>query len=93
MSVQITHVRYGSTPKTEATIVRYKWVEDGTGKVDDSDKPTMVDWIDNKNGKAFVGSGAQRVNVGVWHPSSGQPWLQTYADNHWTNNLTSLDEL
>lgn len=52
----------------------------------------MVDWIENKKGKAFVGSGSQRVEVGVVSPSGGQPYLRTYADGVWTNNLLSLPE-
>lgn len=92
MSVEITHVRYGSTNKTHETIIRYKWREDGTGNVGDNDKPTMVDWIDNKNGKAYVGSGSSRVSVGVVHPDYGQPYLRTYADGKWSNNLLSLPE-
>jgi len=90
MSIEITHVRFDSTKKTEDEIVSYKWKNDQTGKVGQSDKPAMVDWIENKNGKAYVGTGRNRVNVGVVKPQSGQPYLRTYADGKWTNNLLSL---
>jgi hypothetical protein len=90
MSIEITHVRFGSTKKTEDEIVSYKWKNDQTGKVGQSDKPAMVDWIDIKNGKAYVGSGTNRVSVGVVKPQSGQPYLRTYADGKWTNNLLNL---
>lgn len=92
MAVEITHIRFGSTEKTESTIVLYRWRNPSDGNTGDSDKPTMVDWISNKNGKAFVGSGTQRVEVGVVRPSGGQPYLRTYADGDWTNNLLSLPE-
>jgi hypothetical protein len=90
MSVTITHVRYGRTPKTESTMVRYKWRGDSDGSVGENDKPTMVDWIENKNGKAYVGTGSSRVNVGV--VDANPKYLRTYADKQWTNNLSELPE-
>lgn len=89
MSIEITHVRFGSTKKTEDEIVSYKW-KNQDGKVAQSDKPTMVDWIDNKKGTAYVGAGSNRVNVGVVKPQGGQPYLRTHADGKWTNNLLNL---
>jgi hypothetical protein len=90
MSVEITHVRYESSTHDHETIIRYKWRDPGDGQVGDNDKPSMVDFLDNKNGKAHVGSGSSRVEVGTVHPSSGSPFLRTYADGKWTNNLLSL---
>lgn len=89
MAIEITHVRFGST-RTEAQIVRYKWKSFSNGEIGDSDKPTLVDWINNKNGAAYVGSGSSRVNVAVVRPQTGQPYLRTYADSKWTNNLLTL---
>jgi Protein of unknown function (DUF3892) len=90
MSVRITHVRYGGTSKTHESIVRYKWLGLENGKVDDTDKASMVKWIDVDKGKAFVGTGASQVPVGVVKPDNGQPYLRTYADGKWSNNLLSL---
>ncbi|GAA2568906.1 DUF3892 domain-containing protein [Microbacterium binotii] len=89
MSIEITHVRYGSTKKTEDEIVRYKWRGIESNDAGESDKPTLVAWVDD-NGKAYVGSGSSRVSVGVVKPQYGQPYLRTYADGEWTNNLLSL---
>lgn len=90
MAVEITHVRYEGYSKTHESIVSYKWKNTSTAATGTSDKPTMVDWIDNKNGDAYVGSGASRVNVGTVHPDNGRPYLRTYADGKWSNNLLSL---
>jgi len=90
VSIEITHVRFGGTKKTEDEIVLYKWKNDQSSDTGQSDKPTLVDWISNKNGRAFVGAGSSRVDVGVVRPASGQPYLRTYADNMWTNNLVNL---
>lgn len=89
MSVQITHIHFGSTPKTHETITNYKWLS-SDGSVGSSDKPTMVDWIDNKGGKAFVGTGTNQVSVGT--VDAKPKYLRTYADGKWTNNLLSLPE-
>lgn len=90
MAIQITQVRFGSTTRTEDQIVRYKWKSVSDSDTGDSDKPTLVDWIDSKKGTAYVGSGSSRVHVGVVRPQSGQPYLRTYADGKWTNNLINL---
>lgn len=89
MAVEITHVRFGSTVKSEATIVSYQWRNNATGDAGSSDKPTMVDWVDG-GGSAHVSSGGNQVPVGAIHPEQGQPYLRTHADGKWTNNLLSL---
>lgn len=90
MAIEITHVRFGSTKRTEDEIVSYKWKnlsDSGTGV---SDKPTLVAWVDDKLNTAYVVSGGNRVNVGVVRPQGAQPYLRTYADGKWTNNLVNL---
>lgn len=90
MAIEITHVRFGGTKKTEDEIVRYRWVNISTGTIGDNDKPTMVVWVGKEENSAYVGSGADRVDVGVVRPTHGQPYLRTYADGEWTNNLLNL---
>lgn len=89
MAVEVTHVRLSWGGSTHEQITDYKWrLEDGG--VGQTSKATMVDWIDKRGGNACVGSGASRVPVGVVKPAHGQPYLRTYADGQWTNNLLSL---
>lgn len=90
MAVQITHVRFNGYNRSEETIVRYQWFNPSDGKFGDNDKPSMVDFIDNKKGEAYVGSGTSKVAVGVVHPAPGDPYLRTRADGIWTNNLINL---
>jgi hypothetical protein len=40
--------------------------------------------IDPRNGK--------RSEVGVVRPAGGAPYVRTYADGDWNNNLLSLDQ-
>lgn len=90
MAIEITHVRFGSTTKTEDEIVRYRWKNIGSGTTGESDKPTLVAWVERNPGAASVGSGTNRVEVRVVDPVRGQKYLRTYADGKWTNNLVNL---
>ncbi len=90
MAIEITHVRFGSTRRTEDEIVYYRWKNISTGTTGDNDKPTMVVWVGKKENAAYVGSGIDRVRVGVVHPTTGEPYLRTYADGEWTDNLVNL---
>ncbi|MEJ6014498.1 DUF3892 domain-containing protein [Corynebacterium sp. H127] len=89
MSIQITHVHFEEFQKTEAAITNYRWRGLESGEVGESTKPDLVQWI-NSGGQAFVGSGTNRVPVGVINPENGKPYLRTYADGKWTNNLVEL---
>ena len=84
----ITHIRL-SGGNEHQHIVHFRWV-DASGGVGDDDKRSMVDWIDNKKGLAYVGTGSYRVPVAVLHPLSGQPFLRTRPDGKWSNNLLTL---
>lgn len=89
MARRITHVRHGGTAKTHESITAYKWHDDRTGIGQDS-KPVMVDWVDNNRGQANVSNGYARATAGVVRPATGNPYLRTYADGVWTDNLLSL---
>jgi len=90
MAIRITHVRFSGQEKTHQTIIRYAWTNTATGATGDNDKPTMVSFVDSKKNKVVVGTGANEVQVGAVHPDVGKPYLRTYADGKWTNNLLSL---
>ncbi|MCU1531626.1 MAG: hypothetical protein JWO49_1197 [Arthrobacter sp.] len=49
-----------------------------------------VEWIDVKKGTAYVGSGPHKAYVGVVTPEGRSPYLRSYADKEWNNNLLSL---
>lgn len=89
MSVEITHIRLSGGNGHEH-IVSYKWRNLSDGNSGSTDKPTMVAWVDDPANRAFVGSGASRSEVSVVRPQSAQPYLRTYADGQWNNNLLSL---
>jgi len=90
VSVRITHIRLSSNNyANHEHITDFKWVNRENGTTGQSTKPAMVEWIDG-GGKAYVESGTSTVSVGVVKPSNGDPYLRTYANGVWTDNLLSL---
>ena len=88
-AIEITNVRFEGRTRGPEVITAYKWVSRESGRVDWTDRPTMIKWIDEGN-KAFVGRGYSQVNVAIVRPAGGEPYLRTFADDAWNNNLESL---
>lgn len=89
MSIQITHVRLAGGSGHEH-ITDYRWRNQQSGETGESNKPAMVEWVDGAANHAYVGTGAVRSEAGVVRPQHGQPFLRTYADGVWNNNLLAL---
>ena len=87
--VNITHVRLGGGSGHEH-ITRVKWRNPSDGETGESTTATMVDWIENKKGVAQVTDGKNTARVGVVRPKDHAPYLRTYADGTWTDNLLAL---
>ena len=52
----------------------------------------IIDSIDRKTNTFYVeDSRGHRAYVGVQRPSGRRPYIQTYADGVWTDNLLALD--
>ena len=85
MTTYITHIRMSPPNSNEHQhISEVQWSQPGaTGECSRSG---MVEFI-NKENVVFV-HGAQDVQVGVVNATL--PYLRTYADGVWTNNLLSL---
>jgi len=54
----------------------------------------VIESIENKTNTFYVLDPItrQRSNVGVIHPVGRDPYVRTYADGDWNNNLLSLDQ-
>lgn len=89
MLVEITHVRYGSTPKTEQTISHYKWMELNGPSAGESDKQSMVASVE-AGARAFVRSDSKFVAVEV--VNAFPKYLRGLGDGIQVNNLTNLPE-
>lgn len=69
------------------------WVEDGTSKTGKNTRLEIYNWIKDQNGTAYVlDSRGNRALVGTREHSNGTKYLQTYADQVWTDNLLALPE-
>jgi hypothetical protein len=70
-------------------IAAVKWKNPDDGNSGESNRATMVNWIANQNGKAYVcGDSAHIARVGVINASP--PYIRTYADGAWSDNLLAL---
>lgn len=68
-------------------IAEVKWEDTRDGSSNRCSRQQMVDWI-NAGNTAWVRDGQGQVQVGV--VDANPPYLRTYADNRYTDNLLSL---
>lgn len=95
MSIRITCINksggYHADP--HHAISDLGWIEDGTGKTGKNTRLVIYDWIKDQGGQAYVlDAKGNRANVGARENSNGTKYLQTYADQVWTDNLLALPE-
>lgn len=69
------------------------WLNDQTGETGKSTREAVYNWIKNEDGAAYVlDSRNNRARVGTRENAYGTKFLQTYADQVWTDNLLALPE-
>lgn len=70
------------------------WANDADGKTGKSSRLDVYNWLkESKSNKAYVKDG--RGNMAYVYPregANGTKFVQTYADNKWTDNLLALLE-
>jgi len=94
MSVRITCINKdnGNHENPNEAISHYGWINESTNESGKNDRPSMVKWVENGN-KAYVKDVSGNVAYCyVRESSKGTKFLQTYADNKYTDNLLSLPE-
>lgn len=95
MSVRITCINKsgGYHENPHEAISKYGWENETTGEAGKSNRQQMVDFLENKNGEAYVkDSSGSTAYCYVRTSSNGNKFLQTYSDGQYTNNLLSLSE-
>jgi hypothetical protein len=95
MSIRITCINksggYHADP--HHAISHLTWINEGSGKTGKNTRVEIYDWIKNQDGKAYVqDSKGNKAFVGTREHSNGTKYLQTYADQVWTDNLLALPE-
>jgi hypothetical protein len=69
------------------------WVNEETGESGKSARVLMYDWLKNKGGVAYVfDKFGNKAFLYARENAAGTRFVQTYADNVWTDNLLSLPE-
>jgi hypothetical protein len=83
----VTHIHLVGGERHEH-ISRVRWRNPGSGQSGESTREEMVLWIGEEGGEAWVTDGVRNARVGVVraHP----PYIRTYADGVWTDNLLAL---
>lgn len=85
MATYITHIRMSPPNSTDHQhISEVRWSQ--PGEMENCTRAAMVNFI-NKGNATFV-KGSPDAQVGV--VSANPPYLRTYADGNWNNNLLSL---
>lgn len=67
-----------------------RWTNPNDSTTGESTRSEMVDWIDHRNGSAYVQDSLGNIPVHTVHPANGSAYIQTYADNRPTDNLLYL---
>ena len=89
MAVRITAIHMSAGGTRHEHIESVRWKNEATSETGQNTVAQMVEWID-KDGKAYVFDGQTRVDVGTVHPQHGRPYIRTYRDGVWTDNLLAL---
>jgi hypothetical protein len=79
------HMRGGSGHQHVAKV---RWRNPSGGKCGSSPVNEMVRWLEDGSVRAFVRYGARDVRVGVVERTP--PFLRTFADQSWNDNLLTL---
>ncbi|MFF8953753.1 DUF3892 domain-containing protein [Streptomyces sp. NPDC014940] len=86
--IYITAIHLSGGAKHEH-IDSVRWENPSTRKTGESTKQEVVRWLEaHKESEARVRNGASYVLVGVVKASP--PYIRTYADGVWTDNLLAL---
>lgn len=85
MSVEITHVHYGTTSKTHESIDAYQYHNDGESKLWYRWKADMVSFLETTTTAHVKG-----VQVGIVNDPPKAKYLRTHANGYFNDNLLSL---
>lgn len=94
MSVKITCIKKdnGNHYNQHEAIESLGWINESTNETGHSTRLEVVEFIEKKNGQAYVEKGGKKVYLDVRTSASGNKYVQTIADGKLTNNLLELPE-
>ena len=95
MAVKITCIRKanGNHESPYVAISFLKWIEDGTGKIGETSRIEMYDFVVNTKGTAYVlDSRGNKANLIGAISSKGNKYVKTVPDDVLSDNLLKLSE-
>ena len=87
--VQVLYVRVASPGTHESHITDVKWYDAATGNMNTANLATMIDFIANKKGRAYVCDGRQVTTVSVVSATPAA-YIQANPDASKSDNLLKL---
>lgn len=85
IEITAVHMTDGASHQHIATV---RWVNPSNANVGQTERGAMVSWLEVNGNRAVVSSGQRQVEVGV--VDAKPPYLRSYADGVWTDNLLAL---
>ncbi len=87
--VQVLFIRLANPGTHEAHITEFRWYNPESGDINVANLTTMVDWMANKGGIAYICNGERVTKLQVVTASS-QVYICANADPNATDNLLRL---
>lgn len=73
-------------------ITNFGWTDPQTGKRGNSSRADMIAFLDGKGHAYTKDAYGREAKLYVVRPTGRAAYVQTYADNQWTDNLLALSE-
>jgi hypothetical protein len=96
MAIRITKVKPENLPvnKLEAHLAMqsFVWLNEQTQQAGEATRESMYDWIENKNGKAYIKDLTTGDNIYIFGAATptGQHYIRTAENKEWTDRLIDL---
>lgn len=90
MSIRITHIRKPN-PQSPHDAISHYGTPKGDGTLGIHEREAFIKWLEDNKEKAYVSVGSNTVWCGIRN-NGHIKYLQTYADNTWSDNLLSLPQ-
>ncbi len=87
--IEITAIRQSGGTGHEH-ITDLSWKNTATNAIGTLTRQQLVDWLSSQGNQAIVQDAQGAVYVGVVRPENAPPYVRTYKDGRWTDNLLAL---
>lgn len=92
MALEITGIRKPNPQDPHEAISHYRWYDDVDNTRGLDEREGLIRWMESNKVDAYVADGNVKVWCDIRKNIHGTKYLQTYADNKYTNNLLSLPQ-